>query len=690
MSKIFIPISIFIVVLFSQIINLVANDDAYINSSTITYNEKENIVELAENSKINFKNINILIDKGIIDYNKNEFEVFGNFYLYEELTILSGEDLKGNVSLDTFSANNVNYIYNNNLKIDSKILVKKDNELIFYNNFLTPCEIDGYFNCPTWSLNIDKTEYNIYEDKFTHYDTFLQIADYKVFYIPFFRHYGVLAPRKKGFLTPKLEFSLGNQSGIIAPYYFPVNESTEITFYPKVFLTEDLEILDNYELNTLVNKKTSGGFVSAELNMIKKNYDSAPNNSLIINTKNIINKNLILSASGFLTNNISVNRSINEQPEIYKELFLRIENYNLTNEFDYLRAEINSVESFEINSEDQIPISSTLFYSNQYSLKNTTTMNELDFTVIKRNKKNDLLPRDSFKINLKNEVLYNKSISLLNSYNKVEFNNTYKDDNLNQDDINSMITFSSDMYYINFQNITPRIKFILPIEILKSPNRLNEDSNAITFNYQSQFAENRFFGNDIIENSPRVVYGLENNFYINNQKFIFNINQSYDFKSDTLYHTKINQISNFSDYSLELISNYENINFSINSRLDRDTLSAIEMDYSLNLYKPIFIGINYNQTKEIAFSDVSQDTKKLNLEITKKINENINFTYKSSLDIENEYHPYKNSILIKIFDECSSLDLNYTNKRFNDNLNTKPEEKISLSFSMDYLGLINN
>ena len=60
----------------------------------LSYNEKENIVELAENSKINFKNINILIDKGIIDYNKNEFEVFGNFYLYEELNILSGKNLK--------------------------------------------------------------------------------------------------------------------------------------------------------------------------------------------------------------------------------------------------------------------------------------------------------------------------------------------------------------------------------------------------------------------------------------------------------------------------------------------------------------------------------------------------------------------------------------------------------------------
>ena len=71
--------------IIAKIINLKANDDTYINSSNIIYNEKENVVELADNSKINFKNTNILIDKGIIDYNQDKFEVFGNFYLYQEL-----------------------------------------------------------------------------------------------------------------------------------------------------------------------------------------------------------------------------------------------------------------------------------------------------------------------------------------------------------------------------------------------------------------------------------------------------------------------------------------------------------------------------------------------------------------------------------------------------------------------------
>ena len=65
------------------------------------------------------------------------------------------------------------------------VIYKKQIKIFFYNNYLTPCELEGYFNCPTWSLRIDETKYDIERDKYVHYDTFLQIADYKLFYLPY-------------------------------------------------------------------------------------------------------------------------------------------------------------------------------------------------------------------------------------------------------------------------------------------------------------------------------------------------------------------------------------------------------------------------------------------------------------------------------------------------------------------------
>ena len=118
----FIIFFLILILLTRQILTLSANNDTYINTSNIAYDEEKNIVEFANNSKININDTNILVDKGIIDYENNVVEIFGNFYLYQELNILSGKDLIGNTRLTSFEANEVSYIYNNDLKIDSNIL----------------------------------------------------------------------------------------------------------------------------------------------------------------------------------------------------------------------------------------------------------------------------------------------------------------------------------------------------------------------------------------------------------------------------------------------------------------------------------------------------------------------------------------------------------------------------------------
>ena len=81
-------IIIFLILIFflRQIIILNANDDTYINTSNIIYDEKNNIVELAENSKININDTNILVDRGIIDYNNDTIKFLEIFIFIKNLT----------------------------------------------------------------------------------------------------------------------------------------------------------------------------------------------------------------------------------------------------------------------------------------------------------------------------------------------------------------------------------------------------------------------------------------------------------------------------------------------------------------------------------------------------------------------------------------------------------------------------
>jgi len=692
MSKILILIFSIFIILFNQIFRLSANDDTYINSSNITYNENENIVELAENSKINYKNTNILIDKGIIDYNKNIFEVFGNFYLYEELTILSGQNLKGNTSLDIFSANNVSYIYNDDLKIDSDSLDRNKNLIYFYNNFLTPCELEGFFNCPTWSLRIDKTEYDIEQDKFTHFDTFLQIADYKIFYLPYFTHYGAKAPRKKGFLTPTIEFTVGSNQAVITPYYFPLNQNTEVLFKPKIFINQNLEITEKFQLNTLLENKNKNGNTLFSIDNIKNEGSQDIITSFRIDTKQVIDKNSIFSGSGLFTNSISTTRSINKDPITFEDIYLRFENYNFLAKHDYLRTELSSVESFESGNKNSTPISPSIYYLNSLNFKNYSSINELDFIILKRDESSNSNPSESYKIQLNNE-LYNSisngnlsiqnKLYINNQYNKFYFNN---DRSLDHYSFKSIATVSSDLHFNNFLNMTPRIKLIFPLQLENKDKRINEESESITFNYQNQFSENRFFGNDLFDSSPRIVYGLENNYNLENKELIFKINQSYDANLNNGYSNKLNQKSKFSDYSIESQLHVNEFSFKIDARLGEESLSKKEMNYEINFEKFVNTSLIYNETQSGAYNNLSNDTQTIVLGISKKVNDNINVNFDTNLDVKNNYDPYKSIFKLSLYDDCSQLDISYSNTRFNDNFNTQPEEKISLTFNMDYLG----
>ena len=693
MNKLLIILFVFIISI-RQIVVLNANNETYINTTNIIYDEENNIIELAENSKINIGNTNILVDRGIIDYNKNEFEVFGNFYLYQETNILSGENLKGDRELNNFTANKVSFIYNDDLKIDSDKILRSKNDLYFYNNFLTPCELNGYFGCPTWSLRIDKTKYIIDDDKFVHFDSFLQIADYKIFYIPYFTHYGTKAPRQKGFLTPTIEFSIaGGNSGIYTPYYLPLKDSTEIKFTPKFIFSENLDFTNNYELSTTLNHKLSGGNFTFDMNNIKNESIDDINSTVRVNLKQVLDKNKIISLNGVLTNSVSTTRSQNENPLKFEEIYLRLDNYNVALKNDYLRTELSTVEAFDSTNVSFIPFSPHISYYNNFKFgKNFSNQNEIDFRVIKRDNSQTNTPSENNSLKINNFFDTNQNFGNLNSYNRVSFFNNLSSYNFKHNsDLNSKgrfhhLIYSSDFFYSLNKNINPRFKIIYNQDIYHSSKIINEDSNSLTFNYQNQYSDNRFFGTDKRENTSRIVYGIETNFKINKQKYNLNINQSYDFKKNNNFSQKINQKENFSDYAIESKTKFKDVSLNFDLRLDESSLSKKEMNFSINTNTPLKIILNYHETTENSFSEKSNDLEYLGVSIEKEINNNLSLAYSSNIDLKNNLSSYYDKLGLKISDECSALTIEYSNRRYNDNYNTTPEELLSINYRMDYLG----
>ena len=246
----------------------------------------------------------------------------------------------------------------------------------------------------------------------------------------------------------------------------------------------------------------------------------------------------------------------------------------MISEDDYLKTELSSVESFSTTDSDSVPVSSSIIYNNIHSFNNLNYMNELELTILNRNESN-IDPSKSFKLNLKNDLIKNFLIDELKSFNKIQFTNSYGDFEFNNDtsknnnSFKSSVILSSDLFFHHYKNKIPRVTFILPLQIENSNKTVNEDSRSITFNYQNQYSSNRFFGSDLFDSSPRVVYGIENDISIFQQDISFNLNQSYEFKSNSSYNDLINQNTNFSDYSIESKAVYKNILFEVDARLDQ-------------------------------------------------------------------------------------------------------------------------
>ena len=689
-------ILIYFLVCFNTFINLFALTKSefnyYINTENITFEEDKEKLIFGSNSIINFKDKSLMIDKGFIDYKKNLINVEGDFYYYDGDIILNGLNLKSDTNLNSLKASEVSLIYRDDLKIDSNLLNKNIEYLVLNNNFLTPCEINGYFNCPSWSFKIQKTKYILEEDKFIHYNSFFQILDKKVFYIPYFTHYGRKAPRKNGFLTPTFVYRFGDRSSFVKiPYYIPIKSNSELT------LTSDLPImsmdtyLDDLHFQTKFSSVRSSGELNLDINTNFKNNFSDFYNSIKINSKQVINKKNNYDLKLLLTNSISSSRSFNEDGTTYEEGYIKINSFNFFNKNDLLVSEFNTVTSFEDSNTSLIPYQLPhLRYFNTYQINKTGTIeNNIEIINLIRDHTDGELPSNNFKLSSKNVYIDKYNLYKFETINRfiinLNANNLSGIENQPNEEIFSSINISTEPNLKSYHDLKPRVKLIVNSELNKNLI-YNEDSNSINFNYYNLFNENRFLGQDLSDNSKRVVYGIELVKQIFNSNLEINVGQSYDLYTNNEYLSKINQENNFSDIALYNKFNFENITIKNELRIDNNSLSKKELNYSINYEGDTNIGLIYDEATAGSYLENSSDSKTLKLNLSRDLNKNMKISGFTNLDLKNNYYPFKNQISLNIFDECTDLSLIYSNTKFNDNAETKPSETITISLSLDYLG----
>ena len=684
------------------------SNEIYVNSKNLNYDKKTDTINLGKNSLINYQSASIKTDEGLIDLKGKKIYIDGNFYLNYSTDIMKGIFLKADLNFKEGSAKNVNYILNKKIKINAELLNKVSDTLTFYDSFITPCDLKGFFDCPTWSLKVKKTKYNIEDDYFEHFSTFVQVADKKIFYLPYVSHYGSKAPRQKGFLTPTAQITNDNfGANLTTPYYLPINESTDIKVTPTFYLGQN--ITKYFENNIEYRHRLNEGDVdisfnnyydSRTVNQINKGYSFAVVTQLNLNNNNNINVNLNY------TSNISKYKSKNDTKAASLNSDITLNTYNALKNNDLFITKISGSKALDgtLNTSNPYELPSFKYFNYMNFKNNLILNNEIKLDLISRNTSLDYLPNRIVRASVLNT--FQKNIYMNRNYkliNKLILDNTLisvdegnKNTNIISGNSNEIATYASSelnkIYRLSRKNkIKSRAKVIVSNKTKKKNNNVNDNSQSLSLNYNNIFKENRYFGTDEKEDGSRIVLALEQKHQLTNKiNLELNYGRSYNLDRNVKFLEDINQKSKLSDHLTEISFNYKNHKLKYNTRLDEKNFNIKEdiLTYEIENDKNSLL-INKSLTNSKAFIN-SDSSHFMTTEFTRKINKNTNFKYVSEVNLGDNNKIYSEEYKIELFDNCSQLDLVYSVDNYNDGKDLKPNKTLSLTYEMDFLSGFND
>ena len=715
MTKIKIP-NLFHVLIMCLIFipNLNNAKEILIYADDISYDEDENIVARG-NAKI-FKENQFIISDLIIYEKKDEKIILPTTFTFK--------DQKNNYFMgeNGFFERDLYYGEFENVKIrlndGSRIIgskFKRDGDIdIISKGVYTPCKSRikiSNFICPTWQLEGEKILHDNKNLFLYQKHSKMRVINTPVFYTPYIVTPSPLRKdRKSGFLSPSLSFNFFDtktSQSTSFPYYFNISIDKELTFTPIINYGGGIDSSQRFLFD--YNQIISGGNLSTYLTF-DSNFEQENNNkwlsdaSLITKYKKNLNKNYRITLDSALETSKNYIQITQPNDDLsYKNSLstnIKLEGFNLRKLDDYLDIKLNFYQTNQENEDNKTTptvFPNIKYYSGNKNIKNFNTNNTFEFYNIFRDKNTLIHSKNQQKLShrflsFNESINYNSKITLTS-----EIYNQYfeTEDKLIQEN-----EFHSGSYYRIFPivgmkietpfkpknnkyNITvkPSFQTVLSPGMSNSNKISNEDSSNNNFTLENISLLNRYSGSDKMDNSKRMLYGLD----IYNEILNFKLSQTYEFTNNSNFHYSQGNENRLSDLLGSLDYNKKNkANYNFRYDFNENFLKQ----QNINFQSPLLIGdlnLSYLDQKSKTNNIITQDTETFNYDFkSKKIFKfsKINFSglYDLKKDINTEY-----KIGYSYFDECFGINLDFARKSYKED-NLKPQDILTIMFSFKNIG----
>ena len=235
----------------------------------------------------------------------------------------------------------------------------------------------------------------------------------------------------------------------------------------------------------------------------------------------------------------------------------------------------------------------------------------------------------------------------------------------------------------NISNLTinPKIHLVATPGISNSNKISNEDSTNNDFSIENIYRLNRFSGNDKMDNSKRISFGIS----AYNENFKSSLSQSYEFTKNSNFHKEQGNDNNLSDL-LGTIEYFNKNEVSYNFRYDvtDEYLKKQNVNFKTKT-KYGDLNLSYLDQNSKINNIITKDTETINYSyFSKKFSKfsKINFSglYDLKEEINKEY-----SLGYSYFDECFGINLDFNRKSYKED-NLKPQDILTIMFSFRNIG----
>jgi LPS-assembly protein len=223
------------------------DENIALEADSLIYDREKKTVIASGNVRVEHQGYVLLADEVILAQETNDVDASGNVQISSpDGTVLLADHAQLTQTLKQGFIENIRVILSDGSRMAAESARLLENDRAELNRVtFTPCHIcEEKKNAPVWQLRAVKVLHDKNKKRIYYDNAILEVLGVPILYLPYISHPDPsMTSRASGFLVPQIGGKKELGASIATPYYYVINESSDVTLTP-IFYSRERPLLD--------------------------------------------------------------------------------------------------------------------------------------------------------------------------------------------------------------------------------------------------------------------------------------------------------------------------------------------------------------------------------------------------------------------------------------------------------------